>query len=198
MTLYALPVLHGMLKNDIIRPSCSPWNVPILLVKKKGDSTRFVCDFRGLNAITKKDTYPLPYISDVLDKMKGAKYWSKLDAASAYWSMPLEKGDKVKTAFAVGNGKYEFNVTPYGLCNAGPSYQRMMDMCLSGLPHSRILAYMDDVIIFTNSFPGHLKALTEVFERFRLMGVTLKESKCQFAMSWHSTERGINECHPII
>ena len=82
-----------MLDNEIIRPSSSHWNSPIILVKKKDNTTRFVCDFRGLNDITKKDIYPLP-----LDKMEGAKFWSTLDAASAYWSMPLSETDQEKTA----------------------------------------------------------------------------------------------------
>ena len=108
-----------MLKNGIIRPSSSPWNSPIILVKKKDNSMRFVCDFRGLNNVTKKDTYPLPHIRDIIDKMQDAKYWSTLDAAGAYWSMPLNEKDREKTAFTVPRGKYEFNVTPYGLTNAG-------------------------------------------------------------------------------
>ena len=122
-----------MLDNEVIRPSNSPWNSPILMVKKRDNSTRFVCDFRGLNDITKKDTYPLPRIDDVIDKMGGVKYWTKVDAAAAYWSIPLAERDREKAAFSVPNGKFEFNVTAFGLCNTGASYQRMIDISLSGL-----------------------------------------------------------------
>ena len=83
-----------MLQNNIIRESKSPWNAPILLVKKKDQTVRFVCDFRDLDAVTKKDTYPLPQIKEVLDKMHGVKYWTTLDAASAYWAIPLHEPDK--------------------------------------------------------------------------------------------------------
>ena len=131
-----------MVDNEIIRHSTSPWNSPIILVKKKDNSTRFVCDFRALNDVTKKDSYPLPHIRDVIDKMEGSKYWTTLDAASAYWSMPLVKEDKEKTAFSVSGGKFEFNVTLDGLCNAGASYQRMIDICLAGLHADRVLAFI--------------------------------------------------------
>ena len=140
-----------MLENDIIRPPCSPWNAPIILVKKD-NSTRFVCNFRGLNDVTKKNTYLLLHIKDVMEKKEGSKYWTMLDAASAYWSMPFADSDKEKTAFSVlGKGKCEFYVTSHGLSNEGASYQRMIDICLAGLPPSRILAYMDDIVLFSDS-----------------------------------------------
>ena len=143
----------------------------------------FVCDFRGLNDVTQKDTYPLPHIRDVLDKMHGAKDWSTLDVASAYWSMPLNERDKEKTAFSMPHGKFEFNVTPFGLCNAGASYQRLMDITLSSLSSSRILAYMDDIVVFSRSFPEHLYDLTEIVQRLQTSNISLKLSKCLFASS---------------
>ena len=189
--------MQEMLKNGIIRLSSSPWNSPIILVKKKDNTMRFVCDFRGLNNVTKKDTYPLPHIRDIIDKMDGAKYWSTLDAAGAYWSMPLNESDKEKTAFTVPRGKYEFNVTPYGLTNAGASYQRMMDMCLSGLSFDRILAYMDDVVIFSRTFHEHMEELHTVFEKLLAANITLKASKCVIAsdsvdfLGYRLSEKGI-------
>ena len=173
--------VQQMLDNGIIRPSSSPWNAPVILVKKKDDSMRFVCDFRGLNDVTKKDSYPLPHIRDVIDRMEGAQFWTTLDAASAYWSMPVAEEDKEKTAFSVPRGKFEFNVTPFGLCNAGASYQRMMDITLSGLPSDRVLAYMDDIVIFSGNFQEHLQNLEQVFQRLQSSGISLKLSKCVFA-----------------
>ncbi len=120
-----------------------------------------------------------------------------MDAASAYWSMPLEEQDKEKTAFSVPRGKYEFNVTPYGLCNAGASYQRLMDLCLSGLPADHVLAYMDDIAVYSNTFEDHLHDLEAIFLRLRSAGISLKASKCLFAshevdfLGYHLSQNGI-------
>ena len=88
-----------MLDNGIIRPLSSPWNSPIILVKKKDGSMRYVWDFRGLNDVTKKDSYPLPHIRDVTNRMHGSQFWTTLDAALAYWSIPLNEPDKEKLPF---------------------------------------------------------------------------------------------------
>ena len=109
-----------VLDNEIIRPSSSPWNAPVILVRKKDNSMRFVCDFRGLSNVTKKDSYPLLHIRDVIDKMEGAKFWTTLDAASAHWSMPVAEEDKEKTAFSVPRGKFEFNVTSLAYATLEP------------------------------------------------------------------------------
>ena len=101
-----------MLKNEIIRPSASPWNAPVILVKKKDKSLRFVCDFRYLNDVTKRDTYPLPNIQDIIDKTSGSMYWTILDAASAYWSVPLSEEDKEKTAFTTPSGNSNLTLHP--------------------------------------------------------------------------------------
>ena len=170
-----------MLENEIIEESQSPWNSPILLAKKKDNSTRFVCDFREVNKLTKKINYPLPNIHDVIDKMSNSNFWSTLDAANAYWAMPLRKEDREKTAFSEPRGKYQFKVTPFGLCNAGASYQKLMDIWLAGLPPDHTLAYMDDIVIFSKSFDTHLSDLEAVFQRLREANISLKMSKCIFA-----------------
>ena len=92
--------------------------------EKSNGENRFVCDYRNLNSITKKDTYPLPHMKDVIDTMHNSTYWSSLDA-SASWAIPLREQDKEKSAFSVKRGKVEFNVMSYGLCNAGATYLRL-------------------------------------------------------------------------
>ena len=103
------------------------------------------------------------------------------DAASAYWSMPLAEEDKEKTALSLPRGKYEFNVTPFGLCNAGASYQCMMDITLAGLKTDRISAYMDDIVIFSRTFEEHLTDIEQLFQRLQSSGISLEHSKCVFA-----------------
>ena len=116
-----------MLKNGIIRKSNSPWASRVILVQKKDGANRFVVDFRALNDCTKKDSYPLPDICDILDKLRNSRFYSTLDGASAYWSIPINENDIEKTAFITSRGKYEFLVMPFGLCNAPSSYQRLID-----------------------------------------------------------------------
>ena len=112
--------------------------------------------------------------------MHGARFWSTLDAASAYWSMPLAEKDKEKMAFSLPRGKYEFNVTPFGRCNAGASYQCMMDITLAGLKTNRILAYMDNIVIFSRTFEEHLTNIEQLFQHLQSSGISQKLSKCVF------------------
>ena len=133
----------------------------------------------------------MPHLRDVIDKMNGTRYWSTLDAASAYSSIPLAEQDREKRAFSVPRGKFEFNVTPYGLCNAGATYQRMIDITLSGLPSERVLAYMEDIVVYSKSFDEHLESLNKVFGCLRSSSITLKLSKCVFAIE-HVDFLGLN------
>lgn len=130
------------------------------------------------------------HIQDVIDRMSGTLYWTTLDAASAYWSIPLNEIDRENTAFNIPGGKYQFTVTPYGLCNAGASYQRMY-------PPDRTLAYMDDIIIFSKTWDSHIFDLINAFERMRTANISLQFSKCLFGsdcvdfLGYHLTQEGI-------
>ena len=112
--------------------------------------------------------------------MTGVTYLATLDAASAYCSIPLAEKDRQKTAFSILRGKYQFRVRPYDLCNAGASYQRMIDVYLAGLPPGRTLAYLDDICIFTKTFTQHVSDLEQVFVRLGTANISLKMSKCVF------------------
>ena len=173
-------LLDKMLKRDVIKPSKSPWASPVVLVKKKDGSTRFCIDYRRVNAVTRKDAYPLPRIDATLDTLAGSKWFSTLDLISGYWQVEVDPEDQDKTAFCTPNGLFEFKVMPFGLCNAPATFQRLMDMVLAGVQWSSCLVYLDDVIIVGKTFKEHLKNLREVFNRLRSAGLKLKPSKCDF------------------
>ncbi len=173
--------IETMLKNDVIRPSRSPWAAPVVLVTKKDGSIRFCVDYRKINAVTKKDVYPLPRIDDALDAMYESTIFSTLDLASGYWQVEMDPEDREKTAFISEQGLFEFNVMPFGLCNAPATFQRLMDAVLAGLKWTCCLVYLDDIIIFSKTFDEHLEHLAQVLGRIQEAGLMLKTSKCYFA-----------------
>jgi hypothetical protein len=174
--------IQKMLDNKLIRESTSPWASPVVLVTKKNGKKRFCVDYRKLNAITKKDSYPLPRIDEMLDSLAGAKYFSTLDLMSGYWQVEMNLSDREKTAFITRYGIYEFNVMPFGLCNAPATFQRLMNYIYQGIAYKYVVVYLDDTNIFSKTFDDHLKHLHEVFTRIRKAGLKLNLEKCNFWM----------------
>ena len=168
------------LKGGIIRPSYSPWASPVCIIRKKDGYFRFAIDYRKLNEVTKREIYPMPRVDDTLDTLKDAKYMTTLDLASGYWTVPLKESDKAKTAFITHHGLYEYNVMPYGLCNAPSVFSRLMDAVMAGLKWQCVLVFIDDILIYSNTFEQHLVDIVKVFERLRTANLTMKPSKCHF------------------
>ena len=150
-------LLQDMLAKGVIQPSSSPWASPIVLVPKKDGNVRFCVDYRKVNAVTRRDAYPLPRMDDTLDTLAGAKWFSTLDMVSGYWQVEVADEDKEKTAFCTPDGLYEFSVLPFGLCNGPATFQRLMDLVLFGLQWSSCLVYLDNIIVVGRSFHEHLQ-----------------------------------------
>ena len=171
-----------MLRDDVIRPSASPWASPVVMVKKKDGSMRFCVDFRKMNDATIKDAHPLPRIDDTLESLYGAQYFTTLDIKSGYWQVPIKEEDKEKTAFRTSSGQlYEFNQLPFGLCNAPATFSRLMDRTLAGLAWNICLYYLDDIIVFSSTGAEHIERLRAVFERLRRANLKLGAHKCNLA-----------------
>lgn len=149
--------LDEMLRLGVVQKSSSPWSSPILMVPKKGTNKfRFCVDYRKLNQVTQRDAYPLPYVSQTLDKLRDAKYLSSLDVKSAYWQIPMSEHSRQFTAFTVPNrGLFEFLRLPYGLTNAPATWMRFIDRVLGPELEPNVFVYLDDIIIVTQTFEKH-------------------------------------------
>lgn len=176
-----LKQVDKMLQEGIIEPSQSPWSAPVVLVKKPNGDYRFCIDYRKLNEVTKRDSYPLPYIDFILSKLKGAKYLSTLDLRNGYWQVPLSVDSKEKTAFVVpGRGLFQFRVLPFGLHNAPATFQRMIESVLSSEINDSCFCYLDDIIVVSDSFHEHLQLLEQIFRKLRDAGLKINIEKSKF------------------
>lgn len=144
--------LERMLADQVIEPTKGPWASPVVLVRKKDGSWQFCVEYRKLNAITRKDAYPLPRMDDILELMQGAEYLATLDLASGYWQVAMPEEDRAKTAFCTHRGLFQFRVMPFGLCNAPPTFGRLMDALLEGLLGEGCLVYLDDIVTYGRTF----------------------------------------------
>ena len=174
--------------DDLVRlgmavPSKSPFASAIVLVSKKDGTYRMCIDYRKLNAITKKDAFPIPRIDDSIEKLGAAKYFTSLDLTSGFWQIPLTERAKEKTAFVSAGGLFEMTRMPFGLCNATATFQRMMSKALGRISNkygNLVLCYIDDILVATRTVQEHLERLREVFDCLRNAGLKIKASKCQF------------------
>lgn len=181
--------IDRLLKAGVIRPSFSPWSAPVVLITKKlasgEEKVRMCIDYRGLNAVTKREYYPLPNITDLIQGYKsGDQVWfSVIDVAEAYHQIDMEESDIPLTGFSTFQGHYEYLKMPFGLCNAPRTFQNFINLTLSGLTGESCMVYLDDIIVFSSQgVEDHLKKLEEVFARLDEVNIKLKPAKCNFMM----------------
>ena len=172
--------IEDMLRRGFIRPSSSPAASPILFVKKKNGSLRICVDYRGLNAITKRNTYPLPLVNDLFNVTRGSGIFTKLDLKSAFNLLRIAPGDEWKTAFRTNEGLFEYLVMPFGLTNAPAAWQSFMQWVLREQLDITCIVYLDDILIFSRNPAQHHQDVRWVLEKLRSYGLYCNVEKCEF------------------
>jgi hypothetical protein len=169
------------LKNDLIEPSTSNYNSPVLIVPKKAKGKWRMCiDYRLINKKIKADRFPLPRIDDILDGLGNAKYFSILDLFQGFHQIPLNEEFRDITSFSTENGSFRWKVVPFGINVAPNSFTRMMNIAFSGLTPTQCFLYMDDLIVIGRSEKDHLENLHSVFETCKKFNLKLNPNKCEF------------------
>jgi transposase InsO family protein len=182
--------IQELLDKGLIRTSASEWGSPVLFVpkppdpKKPGETQWRMCvDYRALNSVTKKNTYPLPRIRECLDAFGNAQYFSKIDLTSGFWQLRVASEDVPKTAFNTRQGKFEFLVMPMGLTNAPATFQTMMNSILGDRLFQYVLVYLDDIVVFSDTLEDHVRHLDEVLQLLSSNELYAKPHKCKIGAS---------------
>jgi hypothetical protein len=172
--------LDSLLEKGFIRPSASPWGSPALFVPKKDGTQRLCVDYRALNAVTIKNKYPLPRIDDLMDQLRQAKYFSKIDLRSGYHQMKIRPEDIHKTAFVTRYGQYEYTVVSFGLTNALAYFMNMMNKVFMDELDKCVVVFIDDILVYSQTAEEHEKHLRTVLGKLKQHQLYGKFSKCEF------------------
>lgn len=174
--------LDEMLALGVVEECESPWSSPVLLIPKKDGRLRFCLDSRKLNSVTKKDAYKLPYISEILDNLKNAKYLSSIDLSKAFWQIPISEADRNKTAFYIPHrGTFRFVTMPFGLTNSPATQQRLVDTLFYGPEfENSVFVYIDDIVVASPDFESHISLLLKVHKKLKMANLTINFEKSVF------------------
>jgi hypothetical protein len=175
--------LADYLQRGWIRRSRSPAGAPILFAKKKDGSLRLCVDYRGLNKITVKNRHPLPLITESLERLAEARFYTKLDVREAYHRIRIKEGDEWKTAFRTRYGHFEYTVMPFGLTNAPAQFQAYINKALIGLIDVTCIVYLDDILVFSKTEEEHVDHVKEVLGRLKESRLYVRLDKCE----WHTS-----------
>ncbi|CAN8075729.1 unnamed protein product, partial [Agarophyton chilense] len=151
-----------MLRAGVIEPAQLPWASPVVLALKADGTWRFCVDYRRLNAVTVRDTYPIPRMDECIDSLGDATVFTALDSNCGYWQVPVREEDRDKTAFLCHSGSYRFKRMPFGLTNAPATFQRATDILMSRFKWRTCLVYLDDIIVFSRNLDDHLTHVRDV------------------------------------
>ncbi|MEL7522628.1 MAG: reverse transcriptase family protein, partial [Cyanobacteria bacterium J06553_1] len=187
-----------MKENGIIENSSSEWSSPCLVVPKPDGSSRLCTDFRKLNDVTIPDNYPLPRISDCVEKIGQSKFITKIDLLKGYYQIPLTERAKRISAFVTCDGFYQYNVMAFGLRNAPSTFQRLANKLIQDLKGSAV--YLDDLVVFSETWPQHVKTLTELFSRLETANLTVNLAKSEIGkatLSYLGFEVGNGQLKPL-
>ena len=172
--------INDALAKGWICESISPAGTLVLFTPKKDRTLCLYIDYRGLNSITIKNCYPLPLISELLDRLNGATIFSKIDLKDAYYQIQIKEGDKWKTAFYTHYGHFEFLIMPMGLTNIPATFQSYINNALRGYVDDFCVVYLDDILVFSHSNEEHTHHLELVMERLRQFDLYANAKKCSF------------------
>lgn len=169
------------LRKGYIQPSKSPMASPVFFVKKKDGKLRFVQDYRRLNEFTVKNRTPLPLISDIINRLRGAKYFTKFDVRWGYNNMRIKEGDEWKAGFATNRGLFEPMVMFFGLTNSPATFQSLMNHIFADLiAAGKVVVYLDDILIFSSDLAEHRTVVNDVLGRLAKHDLYLRPEKCEF------------------
>lgn len=168
-----------MLDNHIAEPCVSSWASPSLLVNKPNKTFRLCTDFHKVNNIMKPDVFPLSCMEDCIDQVGSATYVSKFDLLKGYWQVPLSKRAQEICVFITPSGLYKYTVMPFGLRNAPATFQPLMNQVVAGLDGCAV--YLDDVVIYSDTWSEHIQRIIALFEKLVWAGLTVNSAKCEFA-----------------
>ena len=176
--------LDTWLKQGIIRPSCSPYALQVVIVCKKSGEIHLCINFRALNAVTIRDSFPLPRIEEALQAFKSAMWFTSFDLAQGYLQLAMDEADIHKMAFCAGlSGLYEFTHMPFGLSNVGASFCHLMEMCLGNQQYLMLLFYLNDICVFSSSIDEMLDRIELVLKHLQNFNLKIKPNKTFFFQS---------------
>ena len=187
-----------LVENGLALPSCSPWSSPCLLTPKSDGTPRFCTDYRKVNAVTVSDSFPLPRLEDCIDSIGPAKFISKLDLLKRYWQVPLTPRACEISAFVTPDHFMQYTVMAFGMRNAPSTFQRLMHLVLGDVPRCNV--YLDDVVVYADTWADHISTLEIVFQRLTQASLTLNLTKCEFGratVTYLGKQVGFGQVRPV-